>query len=95
MMRLVVDVTRPLDEEHKIRVRLAMGTLASVRHIRLPRGDRQIEVYGEGLTEPMCRDALTEVGVVCETITTYIPVDEIEEAQAAGKAKEFVRPLGR
>ncbi len=97
-MRIDVDFTRPLGKQDKLRLLLAVATLAKSRRVRFVRGDHAAVVLGEGLSERRVREVLVEHGFTPESVRTSLDADE--DARADDPAEdptqvERVRAIGR
>jgi hypothetical protein len=98
VMRLDVDFSRPLNKQDKLRLLLAVATLAKSRRVRFVRGDHAAVVMGEGLSERCLRDVLVEHGFSPESVRTSLDPDEDARADDAPEdsvLKERVRAIGR
>src|SRR5688572_18200387 len=97
-MRLDVDFARPLGKQDKLRLLLALATLAKSRRVRFVRGDHAAVVLGEGLSERRVREALSEHGFTPEAVRTSLDPDEDARADDPPEEpgqKERVRAIGR
>jgi hypothetical protein len=97
-MRLDVDFARPLGKQDKVRLLLALATLAKSRRVRFVRGDHAAVVLGEGLSERRVREALSEHGFTPESVRTSLDPDEDARADDPPEdpgQKERVRAIGR
>ena len=97
-MRLDVDFTRPLNKQDKLRLLLAVATLAKSRRVRFVRGDHAAVVMGEGLSERRLREVLNEHGFTPESVRTSLDQDEDARADDPPEdpsQKERVRAIGR
>ena len=98
VMRLDVDFSRPLSKQDKLRLLLAVATLAKSRRVRFVRGDHAAVVMGEGLSERRVREVLAEHGFTPESVRTSLDPDEDARADDAPEDpanKERVRAIGR
>jgi len=98
VMRLDVDFARPLGKQDKLRLLLAVATLAKSRRVRFVRGDHAAVVMGEGLSERSLRDVLSEHGFSPESVRTSLDPDEDARADDPLEdqtQKERVRAIGR
>jgi hypothetical protein len=98
VMRLDVDFPRPLNKQDKLRLLLAVATLAKSRRVRFVRGDHAAVIMGEGLSERSLRAALEEHGFTPESVRTSLDPDEDARADDASEDpafKERVRAIGR
>jgi hypothetical protein len=94
MMRLTLEFDRPLTREARLRLHLALGTLAKVRRLRIQRGDRTVLVDGEALARVAVSEALRDLDLIPVKITTSL--EEAAEAEADDSLKrERVRAIGR
>ena len=96
-MRIDLAFPRPLTRADRMRLVLAMSTLAKAERVRFGRGDRTAVVLGEGLATARVLQVLTEEGFVCETITSSLSADEDQRMDdvPTGASEEQVKPLGR
>ncbi len=97
-MRLDVDFARPLGKQDKLRLLLAVATLAKSRRVRFVRGDHAAVVLAEGLSERRLREVLAEHGFTPESVRTSLDPDEDARADDAPEDpanKERVRAIGR
>jgi hypothetical protein len=97
-MRLDVDFARPLGKQDKLRLMLAVATLAKSRRVRFVRGDHAAVVMGEGLSERRVREVLAEHGFTPESVRTSLDPDEDARADDPPEdpgQKERVRAIGR
>jgi uroporphyrinogen-III synthase len=98
VMRLDVDFARPLGKQDKLRLLLAVATLAKSRRVRFVRGDHAAVVMGEGLSERRLREVLSEHGFTPEAVRTSLDPDEDARADDPPEEpgqKEKVRAIGR
>ena len=98
VMRLDVDFSRPLNKQDKLRLLLAVATLAKSRRVRFVRGDHAAVIMGEGLSERSLRDVLVDHGFAPESVRTSLDPDEDARADDAPEdsvLKERVRAIGR
>ena len=95
-MRIDVDFPRPLGKQDKLRLLLAVATLAKSRRVRFVRGDHAAVLLGEGLSERRVRDALAEHGFTPEAVRTSLDPDEDARADDPPEdTTERVRAIGR
>ena len=97
-MRIDVDFPRPLGKQDKIRLMLAVATLAKSRRVRFVRGDHAAVVLGEGLSERRVREVLVEHGFAPEAVRTSLDPDEDARADDPPEDPtqvERVRAIGR
>ena len=95
-MRIDVDFSRPLGKQDKLRLLLAVATLAKSRRVRFVRGDHAAVVLGEGLSERRLREVLVEHGFAPESVRTSLDPDEDARADDPPEAQvEQVRAIGR
>ena len=96
-MRIDLAFPRPLSRAERMRLVLALSTLAKAERVHFGRGDRTAVVLGEGLASARVLQLLTEEGFVCETVTTSLSPDEDQRMDdvPTGTSEERVKPLGR
>jgi hypothetical protein len=97
-MRLDIDFPRPLGKQDKLRLLLAVATLAKSRRVRFVRGDHAAVVMGEGLSERRVREVLAEHGFTPEGVRTSLDPDEDARADDPPDdptQRERVRAIGR
>lgn len=96
-MRIDLEFARPLTRADRLRLVLALGTLAKAERVRFGRGDRSAVVLGEGLATARIRTLLAEEGFVCDAVASSLSADEDQRMDdiPAGGAEERVKPLGR
>ncbi len=96
MMHLDLTFDRPLNQDAKTRLLLAVAALAKARTVRFVRGDHGAMIFGEALGRQTMLEALAAEGVVPVTVTTSL--DETADAIADEQPdamKERVRAIGR
>lgn len=96
MMSVTLAFDRPLNQDAKTRLLLAVGALAKTRRVRFAKGDYGAIVYGEALGTTLLLEALAAEGVVPASATTSL--DELGASLADDQPdskKERVRAIGR
>jgi hypothetical protein len=95
-MRLDIDFPRPLGRSDKLRVLLAVATLAKGERVRFVRGDYAAVVSGEALGVRRLEEVLAEHGVAYERIRSSLSEEEDQRADdPPGDGQERVRAIGR
>jgi hypothetical protein len=98
VMRLDVDFAKPLHRADKLRLLLAVATLAKSRRVRFVRGDHAAVVLAEGLSQRRLQEVLVEHGFAPEVVRSSLDPEEdarADDAPAAGDGQERVRAIGR
>ena len=96
-MRIDLAFPRPLTRADRMRLVLALGTLAKAERVRFGRGDRTAMVVGEGLATARVQQLLAEEGFTCEAVVSSLSPDEDQRMDdvPASAVEERVKPLGR
>lgn len=94
-MRVYVAFSRPLARADRLRLSVSLGALAGCERVRWLRGDREVEVLGEGLAKAKVAAALTEGGAVWEHMATSLTPEEDARLDEVGEGQERVKPPGR
>ncbi len=99
-MRLDLDFSKPLKQEQRLSLKLALAALAKSKRVSLVDGGRGAIVIGEAMSCSRVRQALAEMDLGVEAIRSSLNEDEdavVDETQslAAGNPSERLKPIGR
>jgi hypothetical protein len=94
-MRILITFARPLAKAVRLRTTISLGALAGCSRVRFRRGDREAELFGEGLAKARVEAALAEAGTAWERIDTSLAPEEDRRLDEVGDGQERVKPPGR
>jgi len=94
-MRVYVEFPKPLNRAERLRITVSLGVLAGCERVCFMRGDRELEVHGEGLAVAKIQAALSEAGSTWERVETSLTPEEDHRLDDVGDGQERVKPPGR
>src|SRR4051812_22936753 len=94
-MRVEVEFARPLDRPTRLRLTVAIATLAKVDRVRFAAGDHLLVIIGEALGTAGISALLREEGLTWQAMRTSLPETEDHAVDDAAIEGERVVPLGR